>query len=90
MKVPLAVGVPLTVTVLLDQSPVTPAGNPVTVAPVAPVVVYVIEGMAELTTTVGLFVPVPELRLMVLLLAMLTVVAEDAVEQVAELETTTE
>ena len=35
---PDAVGVPLIVTTFAAQLPVTPAGNPVTVAPVAPVV----------------------------------------------------
>ena len=35
---PAAVGVPLIVTTLAAQVPVTPAGSPVTVAPVAPVV----------------------------------------------------
>ena len=35
---PEAVGVPLIVTTLASHAPVTPAGNPVTVAPVAPVV----------------------------------------------------
>ena len=34
----LTVGVPLIVTTLAAQVPVTPAGSPVTVAPVAPVV----------------------------------------------------
>ena len=38
-KVPVAVGVPLMVAVLEDQDPLTPAGNPLNVAPVAPVVV---------------------------------------------------
>ena len=43
MKVPLAVGVPLIVIVLLVQDAVTPDGNPVAVPiPVAPVVVCVI------------------------------------------------
>jgi hypothetical protein len=35
---PEAVGVPLIVTTLASQVPVTPAGKPVTVAPVAPIV----------------------------------------------------
>jgi hypothetical protein len=38
-KVPVAVGVPLMVTVFADQVPLTPAGKPLNVAPVAPVVV---------------------------------------------------
>lgn len=45
MKVPAAVGVPLTVIVLLFQVAVTPAGSPVAAPiPVAPVVVKVISG----------------------------------------------
>jgi len=39
VKAPETVGVPLMVTVLEAHEPVTPAGNPVMVAPVAPVVV---------------------------------------------------
>ena len=42
MKIPAAVGVPLIVTAFDDQTPVTPAGKPVTVAPVAPVVAKLI------------------------------------------------
>lgn len=38
VKVPDTVGVPLIVTVFETQFPLTPAGNPVIVAPVAPVV----------------------------------------------------
>ena len=37
-NVPAAVGVPLIVTTLFDQAPVTPVGNPVKLAPLAPVV----------------------------------------------------
>ena len=44
---PAAVGVPLMVTALEAQTPVTPAGRPVTVAPVAAVVAYEIMVMAE-------------------------------------------
>ena len=40
------------VTVLADHVPVTPAGNPVTVAPVAPVVARVMAVMAVFTHTV--------------------------------------
>ena len=36
---PNAVGIPLIVTIFASHVPVTPAGSPVTVAPVAPVVV---------------------------------------------------
>ncbi len=38
VNVPVCVGVPLIVTTSEAQLPVTPVGNPVTVAPVAPVV----------------------------------------------------
>ena len=38
----MVVGEPLIVTTFAAQLPVTPAGNPVNVAPVAPVVLYVI------------------------------------------------
>ena len=40
--VPTVVGVPLIVTVLAAKLPATPVGNPAKVAPVAPVVAYVI------------------------------------------------
>ena len=40
--VPATVGVPLIVTVLEAKLPATPVGKPVKVAPVAPVVAYVI------------------------------------------------
>ena len=49
---PLAVGVPLIVTTFAAQEPVTPAGKPVTVAPVAPVVPRVIVVIGELIQTV--------------------------------------
>jgi len=42
------VGVPLIVTTLEAKVPVTPAGNPVTDAPVAPVVEYVVVVIAVL------------------------------------------
>ena len=51
---PLTVGVPLIVTVLFAHEPVTPAGKPVNVAPVAPVVVSVILLIAVLIHTVWL------------------------------------
>ncbi len=54
MNVPLAVGVPLIVTTFAAQEPVTPAGKPVTVAPVAPVVPRVIVVIGELIQTVRL------------------------------------
>ena len=49
-----------------EKVPVTPAGKPENVAPVAPVVLYVIGLMAVFTQTVWLFVPVAEVRVMVL------------------------
>jgi len=52
--VPLTVGVPLIVTVLFAHEPLTPAGKPVNVAPVAPVVAIVIGAMALLIQTVWL------------------------------------
>jgi hypothetical protein len=52
--VPLTVGVPLIVTVLFAHEPVTPAGKPVNVAPVALVVVSVILLIALLIHTVWL------------------------------------
>ena len=57
---PLAVGVPLIVMVLLAQAAVTPAGRPVAVPmPVAPVVVCVILVKAELIHSVGVDEGVP-------------------------------
>jgi len=47
-NVPLTVGVPLMVKIFPDHEGVTPAGKPVTVAPVAPVVASVIVVMALL------------------------------------------
>ena len=54
MNVPAAVGVPLIVTVFAAHEPVTPAGRPVTVAPVAPVVAKAIGAIALLIQTVWL------------------------------------
>jgi hypothetical protein len=54
LKVPVAVGVPLIVIVLLDQAAVTPAGNPEAVPiPVALVVVCVIFVKTVFTVSVG-------------------------------------
>ena len=47
--------------------PVTPAGKPENVAPVAPVVLYVIGVMGVFTQTVWLFVPGAEVSMMALL-----------------------
>ena len=49
-----------------EKVPVTPVGRPENVAPVAPVVLYVIGVMAVFTQTVWLFVPEAEVRVMVL------------------------
>jgi len=57
LNVPDAVGVPLIVTTSADHVPLTPAGRPENVAPVAPVVAKVIAVMAVLIHSVGL-VPV--------------------------------
>ena len=54
VNVPLTVGVPLIVTVLFAHEPLTPAGKPVTVAPVAPVLASVIVVIALLIHTVWL------------------------------------
>ncbi len=60
MNVPLAVGVPLMVIVLLAHAAVTPAGNPVAVPiPVAPVVVCVIFVKAVLIQSVGVLEAAP-------------------------------
>ena len=67
MKVPEAVGVPEMVMLPPEKVPVTPAGKPENVAPVAPVVLYVIGVIAVFTQTVWLLVPGAEVRVMVLL-----------------------
>ena len=48
------------------QLPVTPVGSPMNVAPVAPVVVYVMLVIALFTHTVCAFVPADELNVIVL------------------------
>ena len=64
MNVPLAVGVPLIVIVLLAQAAVTPAGKPVAVPmPVAPVVLCVIFVKAVLIHNVGLLDAAPAVLL---------------------------
>ncbi len=50
-----------------EKVPVTPAGKPENVAPVAPVVLYLIGVIAVFTQTVWLFVPGAEVSVMVLL-----------------------
>ena len=66
MLLPAAVGVPLIVTTLANQLPVTPAGKPLNVAPVAPVVEYVILVIAVLMQGVCALVPAAEESAMVL------------------------
>jgi hypothetical protein len=65
LKVPATVGVPEMVMLPPEKVPVTPAGKPENVAPVAPVVLYVIGVIAVFTQTVWLFVPGSEVRVMV-------------------------
>jgi len=67
LKVPATVGVPEMVMLPPEKVPVTPAGKPENVAPVAPVVLYVIGVIAVFTQTVWLSVPGAEVRVMVLL-----------------------
>ena len=68
MKVPVTVGVPEMVMLPPEKVPVTPAGRPENVAPVAPVVLYVIGLMAVFTQTIcWLSVPGAEVSVMVLL-----------------------
>jgi len=67
LKVPVTVGVPEMVMLPPEKVPVTPAGKPENVAPVAPVVLYVIGVIAVSTQTVWLSVPGAEVSLMVLL-----------------------
>jgi len=51
---------------LAAQLPVTPAGNPLKVAPVAPVVEYVMLVMAVLIQTVCALVPAADVKVIVL------------------------
>ena len=62
----MVVGEPLIVTTLAAQVPVTPAGNPLNVAPVAPVVLYVIFVIGVLIHTVCEVVDPADVRVMVL------------------------
>jgi hypothetical protein len=64
--VPDTVGVPLIVSTLFDHELVTPVGSGVTVAPVAPVVLYVILVIAVLIHIVCELVPTAELNVIVL------------------------
>jgi len=67
LKVPVTVGVPEMVMLPPEKVPVTPGGKPENVAPVAPVVLYVIGVIAVFTQTVWLSVPGAEVSMMVLL-----------------------
>ena len=59
------VGVPLIVATFPAQAPVTPVGKPLKVAPVAPVVEYVMLVMALLTHNVWALVPTAEVKAIV-------------------------
>ena len=67
MLVELELDDPVIVNTFEDQLPVIPTGSPVTVAPVAPVVAYVIFTIGVLIHLVCEFVPIAELKLIVLL-----------------------
>ena len=54
------------VTTLAAQLPLTPAGKPANVAPVAPVVLYIILAIAVLIQTVCASVPADEVNVIVL------------------------
>ena len=66
MKVPLTLGVPLIVATLPNHEPVTPFGNPLNDASVAPTVEYVIVVIAVLIHFVCESVPTAELKAIVL------------------------
>jgi hypothetical protein len=76
-----ALGVPLIVATLASQLPVTPAGRPLNVAPVAPVVAYVMGAIAVLTHTVWASVPTAELNAIVLFADTVTLIGLLDVEQ---------
>jgi len=67
LKVPATVGVPEMVMLSPEKVPVTPAGKPENVAPVAPVALYVIGVIGVFTQTVWLSVPGAEVSVMVVL-----------------------
>ena len=69
------VGVPLMVTTLADQLPVTPAGKPLKVAPVAVVVAYVISVIGVLIHTDWASVPGADVNVIVLFGFIVTVIA---------------
>ena len=80
-KLPDNVGVPLIVTTLPAHTPVTPAGKPVTVAPVAPVVEYVILVNGVLIHIVCASVPAADVLVTVLLGVIVTVTKTGAALQ---------
>ena len=64
-----------------DQLPVTPAGKPVTVPPVAPVVAYVMSVIELLTHTVWASVPTAEFKAIVFISVTVTVPSTDKLGQ---------
>ncbi len=74
---------PLIVTVFAAQLPVTPAGRPLKVAPVAPVVLYVMFVIGVLMHTVWLSVPKPEVSTIVFRGVTVTFVLAEAVQPFA-------
>ncbi len=66
LNAPETLGVPLMVTTFPEKLPETPAGRPLNVAPVAPVVAYVMSVMAVLMHNVWTLVPTAELSAIVL------------------------
>ena len=62
----MVVGVPLIVATFANQLPLTPAGSPLKLAPIAPVVAYVMLVIAALTHTLCAFVNAAELNVIVL------------------------
>ena len=67
MKVPVAVGLPEMVMLPSEKVSITPGGKSADVAPVAPVVLYLIGVISVSTQTVWFSVPGAEVRVMVVL-----------------------
>jgi hypothetical protein len=78
---PATIGVPLIVTTFAAHDPDTPVGRFVTVAPVAPVVEYVIGVIAVFIQTVWLVVVAPDVLVTVLLAVTAMVPVVDIVPQ---------
>ena len=66
MKTPATMGEPVIDKESPNQTPVTPVGNPVKVAPVAPTLLYEILVIAVLIHLVCAFVPAAEVNVIVL------------------------